>query len=322
MSMTRSILAAGAVGLALTAAAPAHAQYPEKAISIVVSASPGSANDLLARFIADRLSPVLGQSIVVDNRPGGGTRIGAAYVANSPADGYTLMVHSTSMLTTQAIYNDPGYEVVDDFVPISQLARGAMGVIVRSDFPADDLRGFVDYAKANPGEINYGSAGVGSIMHLNAALLGLEADIEIEHIPYGGGAPTLTALLGNEVQMTVIDVSTVQSHVAEGTLKVLAVGSTERLPEMPDVPTMQESGVDMTATLWYGLLGPSGMPEDVLAKLRSTLAELVSNDDFVAAMRERGFQPPITDIAAFEKEIAGGAALWRRVVEEADIEKQ
>ena len=318
---TRWIFAACAV-LSIFSAAVAEAKYPERTVTIVVAAPPGNANDELARRLATKMSERFKQSVIVENKPGAGTTLGAAYVARSKPDGYTLLVTSISLTTTGASFKNPGFDVDRDFHPLGMLGVAPMAVVTNNNIPAKTLNEFVAYAKANPGKLNFGSAGSGSVMHINGELLGLKAGINMMHIPYQGGAPSTAALLANQIQLLVIDVASVLPLVQAGKLRALAVGTPARIKSLPDVPTTVEAGMDLEAVAWYGFFAPRGTPDEVLRELEQQLAEFVSDPAYRREMDGRGWQTPQMKSGEMKARLSAEVAKWREVVKSANIDLQ
>ena len=303
--------------------ATAHAKYPERPVTIVVSATPGAGNDILARLIASKLSDRLKQSFIVENKPGAGGMLGAAYVAKAKPDGYTLMVHSPALAISKAVLKDPGFDVEKDFAPIGMLALAPMSIVTNVDIPVKTLSEFIAFAKKNPGKMNFGSAGNGSLMHVVAELFVMKAGINnMVHVQYQGGAPSVAALMRNEIQMLAIDVDSITAGVQAGKLKVLAVGTPERVKSLPDVPTTVEAGMPFEAVAWYGFFAPAGIPADVLTELDQQTAEVVSDPAYRADMAKRGWQTPLINARAMKARISAEVATWREVAKAANINPQ
>ncbi|MDO8941577.1 MAG: tripartite tricarboxylate transporter substrate-binding protein, partial [Desulfobacterales bacterium] len=260
----------------------ADGAYPERRISIIVAATPGNANDLLARTVARRLSERLKQPVVVENRPGGGGTIGAGLLVQAKPDGYTLMVQSTSLTTAQVVYKTPGFDVERDFAPVVMLGLAPMGVFVNSAMPVNTIAEFVAYAKKNPDKINFGSSGSGGIMHINAERFALETGIQAVHVPYTGGAPAVTALMAGDIQMLIVDIASGLAGLRSGKLKLLAVGAPTRVASMPNVPTTSEAGLSFDPAVWYGLFAPAATPPAVQKILQDEMALMVADPAYRA----------------------------------------
>ncbi|NYT81101.1 tripartite tricarboxylate transporter substrate binding protein [Alcaligenaceae bacterium] len=282
-----------ALGLALAAGATlACAQaYPSKPIKIVVGFPAGGGTDTFTRLIAGEMTKSLGESVVVENRSGANGVIGATSVAKSAPDGYTLMMVVSTHIMNAFSYKDLPFDVIGDFTPISALATTPYVLTANKDFPANSVKDLIDMAKAKPGAIDYASSGSGSTPHLFQALMNEQAGIELTHIPYRGGAPSLNDLLGGQVSLLMQ--STVQSlpYIKDKRVKALAVTSAQRSEALPDVPTIAESGIPgYDAEMWWAVLGPKGMPTDIRRKLETLLIDIVSKKevkDFLASQGAR-----------------------------------
>lgn len=320
----KRVLIAGLCGLVgIATPLVAAAAFPEKLITIVVAATPGNANDLLARAIAAKLTERLKQNVIVENRPGGGGTIGTSTLMRSKPDGYTLMVHSTSLTTSQAMSKAPSYDVERDFTPIVMLANAPMGIFVHPSIPANNLTELVAYGKANPGKLNFGSSGIGSIMHISGELLGLVGGMSMVHVPYQGGAPAVNALMSNEIQALVVDVASALGAVQGGKVKMLAIGSHERLTILPEVPTTAESGLSgYNPAVWYGLFAPAGTPAEVVQLLYDEVSRVTADPTYREDLGKRGSQVPTVTSAQFKALIAAELAKWRDVQTRAKIELQ
>ncbi|MES2535643.1 MAG: tripartite tricarboxylate transporter substrate binding protein [Pseudomonadota bacterium] len=307
-----------AMGAALPVVA-AEPNYPERAISIVVPFTAGNANDAWARTVATRLNERLKQPVVVENRPGAGGTIGAAHVARAKPDGYTLLVNSTTMSTSQLTFKTPGYDIVKDFAPVGLLAYAPMGIFVNGSLPVNSLAEFIAYAKRNPGKINFGSSGSGSIMHLNAERVNLETGMGALHIPYSGGAPAVQALMANDIHFLVIDVASGLPGIQSGRLKLLAIGASTRLPALPNVPTTREAGLSFDPSLWYGIFAPAGTPPEVLKVLRREVNQIVTESPYRAALEARSSNLPPTTIEQFQSALVKEISNYREAIVKAKI---
>jgi tripartite-type tricarboxylate transporter receptor subunit TctC len=296
--------------------------YPEKPISIVVSFAPGSANDLMGRTVAKRLTDSLPRPAVVENRPGAGGMVGAGHVARSKPDGYTLLLGSTSMVTSQLVHKAPGYDVMKDFVPVGMVASAAMGVFINASHPATTLAEFVASAKKNPDKVFYSSSGVGGIMHIEGERFALESGIKGTHVPYSGGAPAIQALLANEVQYVVIDVGFGLPLLRTGKLKLLAVGASQRLAQAPEVPTFGELGLSFSPSLWYGVLAPANTSQTVLNVLRDQLTRLLRDNEYKSMIQTLNAQVPAINHEQFKSLIEKDLAAYRDVITKAKIESK
>jgi tripartite-type tricarboxylate transporter receptor subunit TctC len=271
-----ALLSLLALAFACATGAPLHAQtYPTKPIRLVVPFGPGGPTDVSARIVAQVVQSALGQSVIIENRPGAGGALGTRSVANAEPDGYTLLIGTSATLgVVPALMKNPGYDPLKSFAPVAKVADSTIVLVAPASFPASTVKEFIAYAKANPGKLSYASAGVGNQTHLVAELFKSKAGIDAVHVPYKSGAEMVTAILGEQVQMTFPDVSILIPLIREGKLKALAVTTTQRHPELPDVPTMIESGIpDFIITFWSGVMAPAGTPVDVVTKLNGAIAD-------------------------------------------------
>src|SRR5687768_4614153 len=265
--------------LSLFAEAAAAQDYPSRPVRILVGFAPGGGVDISARLLANKLSEYLGQQFVVENKPGAGTNIAAAEVAKSVPDGYTLFMNSPAVVINTALYAKPPYQM-RDFTGVSIFAATTNLLVVPAAFEAKSVQELVRIAKARPGALNYGSAGQGTTQHLAAELFKLRTGTNIVHIPYKGSAPSLTALLGGEVEMTFANIPAISSHVKSKRLRALANAGTKRSDQMAEVPTLKESGINgVEVVVWYGVLAPAGTPKEIVNSLSSSIAKISRNPD-------------------------------------------
>lgn len=319
----RHLLTTG-LGLAGLAALPAMAQdkFPSRPITLVVPFPPGGSVDIMARQYSEPLSRVLGVPIVVENRAGAGGSVGAQYVARSKADGYTLVVSSqSSHLANPLTQPKIGYDPVKDFENIAILGRQPNALVVHSSLPFKTFKEFIDYAKKNPGKLNYGSGGVGSMGQLNVEMLKVSTGVFTTHIPYRGGTPLITGVLGNEVQFILDNLVIMLPHIQAGKVRALAVAADQRLPQLPDVPTMAEVGhPELNLTSWTGLAAPAGTPDAVVQTLYKAVRQVATSPAMVANLKDRGvIVPEEMSPAAFEKMMADRIVKFGAVVKRAGI---
>jgi tripartite-type tricarboxylate transporter receptor subunit TctC len=259
-----------------------HAQsYPSRNITLIVPFPPGGSTSLVGRVVADKMSQLLGQSIVVDNRGGAGGTVGTKAVAKSEPDGYTLLAAYTGTLAIgPSLYRNAGYDPRKDFEPIGSIGCAPTSLVVHPSFPVKSVAELIAYAKANPGKVNFGSAGVGTVGHITGEYFAHATGIKIVHIPYKGTGPALGDLLGGHIPMSFSPIATTAGNVRGGLLRGLAVTSTRRNTLLPDVPTMIEAGVpDFDASLCYGLVAPAGTPRAVIDRLNEALRTALASDD-------------------------------------------
>ncbi|HVF63719.1 MAG TPA: tripartite tricarboxylate transporter substrate binding protein [Casimicrobiaceae bacterium] len=318
-SWTRAIGVALAV-LGITAA-NAQERYPSKPIRLVVPFPAGGSTDIIGRLVAQKLSERLGQPVVVDNRGGAGGTIGTDNAAKSPADGYTLLLSTTSTLAVApAAYAKLAYDPVKDFVPVSLVAITPYLLVVNTGVKANTLAEFVTLAKSQPGKLNYASAGNGTTTHLAMEMLKDVAKFDAVHIPFKGNAPAELATLAGDVQALFGSMPAILQQTKAGKLRPLAVGSTARSPALPDVPTVAESGFPgFEATLWLGVSAPTGTPKPILDRLEAELKAIVAMPDFREGMARNGADPVSTSSSEFAKLIGDDIARYGKVVKAANI---
>jgi tripartite-type tricarboxylate transporter receptor subunit TctC len=268
---------------AIAAALPAWSQvFPSRAVKVVVPTSPGGATDAFARALATRLSVAWEQAVVVENRPGANQILGAEFVSKSAPDGYTLLVSdASSFVMNPHLYKNLPYDGVNGFTPITVLVRFPWVIAVHPSVPASNFRELVAYAKANPGKLSYGSFGLGSSAHISVDYLKNLLGIDIVHVPYKGAAPAVTDLLSGRIQMMMVTPLLVEPHARAGKLRLVAAATAQRIPGLPDLPTVAESGVPgYEAGTWFALAGPAGMPREIVAKIYADTAKTLADPAF------------------------------------------
>jgi tripartite-type tricarboxylate transporter receptor subunit TctC len=314
-----------AATLAGSVATPALAQgdpaqtYPTKPIRIIVGFGPGGGNDIFARLIGQKLGERLGQPVLVENKPGAGAIIGTDYVAKAAPDGYTLLIGATGAMTINAaVYSKLPYDTVRDFAPISMIASFPLLLCVNAAAPAKTLAELVAYAKANPAKANYASSS--AAFHLATELFKMKTGAPLEHIAYKSSGEMLTAVVGGEVLVALADAPPVSGHLKGGKIRALAVTSTQRMAEYPDVPTMAEAGVaDLEVRLWSGLFAPAATPAGIVKKLEKELMEIVRLPDVNERLKGLGVDPsggPGQELAA---RIAAEIPRWTAIAKAANI---
>ncbi|MBK6614376.1 tripartite tricarboxylate transporter substrate binding protein [Ottowia sp.] len=324
-STRRQLLGAG-LGLGLTGLAPLAAQadekYPSRPITLVVPFPPGGSVDIMARQYSEPLARALGVPIVVENRPGAGGSVASLSVARAKPDGYTLVASSqSSHLANPLTQPKVGYDPVKDFENITILGRLPNALVVHASLPIRSVQEFIDYAKKNPGKLNYGSGGTGSMGQLNVEMFKAVTGVQTTHIPYRGGSPLITAVLANEVQFILDNLVIMLPHVQAGKVRALAVASEQRLPQLPDVPTLAEVGYpQLNLSSWTGLAAPGGTPAPIVQTLYKAVRQAATSPALVASLNERGVIPPEEmPPAAFEKMMAERLARFGEVVRKAGI---
>jgi tripartite-type tricarboxylate transporter receptor subunit TctC len=307
--------------VALIAAAPIAAaqDYPTRPITLVVGYAAGGGNDIMARIAAEKMSPVLGQQIVIENRGGAGGSIATRAVAKAAPDGYTLVLGGTGTLAINpTLYSNVGYDPRKDFAPIGLIGTSALVLVVHPSIPAHDVKELIAYAKANPGKLTYASAGVGSGIHLAAEYFRFQASIEMTHVPYKGSAPALTDLVGGHVSMYFSSLPPAIALVKEGKLRALAVTGLKRSPVFPDLPTVAEQGLPgFEAVLHYGIVAPAGTPRPIIDKLNAALREALGDAGVSGRIAMEGAEPLATTPEQYAADIDTEETKWSAIVKKA-----
>jgi tripartite-type tricarboxylate transporter receptor subunit TctC len=281
-----------AAALALTNQSASAQAYPAKPIKIVVPSPPGGSTDLLARAIGQRLQAGWGQSVIIENKPGAGLRLGAEAVAKSPADGYTLLMAAVHHSIAQAVYKKRTYEFEKDLTPISIVAIVPNVLIVPAALPVKNVKEFIALAKAQPGKIAYGSTGNGTAHHIIGEQFNDMAGTQLLHVPYKGSGPALTDLMGGQIQAMFDTVASCLPHIQAGKLKPLAVATAKRSAALPDVPTLAESGLTgFDIATWFGLMAPAGTPAEIVAKLQKEIAGMLATPEMRSQLTAAGAEP-------------------------------
>jgi len=317
ISLLASLLAAGAP------ASAAQSNYPNKPIRMVVPFAPGGGSDISARILAAGLQDVLGQTIVVDNRPGAGSILGCDIVAKANPDGYTTLLGNISMAFNTAIYKKLPYDVMRDFAPISLVTDQPNILVAHPSLPPKSFKAFIAHAEANPGKLNFGSAGRGSGTHLAMEMLLMSRKLQLTHIPYKGTGPALTALLGNQISVFFSTFASALPHVKGGRLNAYAVTSAKRTKQLPQVPTVAESGFPgYEYSTWYGLLAPAGTPRAILDKLNREAVRVLKSDGTRNRYLSQGVEPIPSTSAQYVAHLKSEVQKWTKVVRAARIPQQ
>jgi tripartite-type tricarboxylate transporter receptor subunit TctC len=297
----------------------AWAAFPDKPIKIIIGFPAGGPLDAHIRLLSDKLQSVLGQPVIVDYKSGAGGAVGAQFVMQSPTDGYTLLLANTgTMVINPAIYTKSPYETLRDFQPIARTAQQPLALIVNNEVPVNTLKEFIAYAKANPGKLNYGSAGNGGISHLVPEMLKSETGIFMVHIPFKGSAPAFTDLIAGHVQFMAESVPQAANYAKQGKVKALAVTSAKRNPALPNKPTVIETGVaNLDVVGFYGILAPKGTPPEVVNKLSQAFKETLDSPDIQKKMIDQGADPAYLNSDQFTKYLAVEMPRWAKAVKQA-----
>jgi tripartite-type tricarboxylate transporter receptor subunit TctC len=311
---------------ALACVAPngsAQTAFPTKPVRILVGAPPGGSNDIFARAIAQRISPALGQPVVVENRPGANQLIAADLTAKAPPDGHTLYITTTSFAAGVAIQPKQPFDPINDLTGVTMVANGPMVLVVHPSLPARTAKDLVAIARARPGQLNYTSSGIGSINHMAMEILKSAARIDVVHIPHKGMAPALTDLMAGNVQMVIVSLPSVTAQMKSGRLRALGVTSSKRTSFMPDLPTISESGVrGYEASLWWGILAPGRTPKTALDKLNSEIHKAMAAVEMKKVFADFGAEAAPTTPEVFTTMVRREIAKWSKVVKDANIKPE
>jgi len=321
--MFRMIVALAAASLFATTPHVQAQDYPSRPIRMIVPFAPGGGSDISARTMTDALGQALGTTIVVDNRPGAGSVLGADIASKSPPDGYTLFLGNISMAFNAALYKKLPFNAIRDFIPISLATEQPNIIVAHPSLPAKNFKEFVALAKSQPGKLTYASAGLGSGTHLAMEMLMMSQKIQLVHVPYKGTGPAITALLGNETNAFMSTFASALPHVKSSRLRGIAVTTKKRAGPLPDVPTVAESGVPgFEYATWYGILTPTGTPKPIVDKLNKTIVAVLSAPDMKQRYERQGMEATPSTSAEFIKHLREETAKWAKVVREAKIPQQ
>ncbi|MGC4076398.1 MAG: tripartite tricarboxylate transporter substrate binding protein [Rubrivivax sp.] len=315
--ITRRTWIAAAALTAAGAALPALAQpaYPNKPIKLVVGYAAGGATDVIARLVGQKLGDSLGQTVVIDNRAGANSNVGAEAVARSPADGYTLYVYTIANTINATLYPKLGYDPEKDFEPIGLIAKVPNILVVNKDVPVKTLAEYVAYTKAQPQGVTFASSGSGSSIHLSGEMFKMVTKLNMLHVPYRGSAPAVSDLLGGQVQSMFDNAPSAMPHIQSGRLRPIAITSPQRSPLLPDVPTFIESGyADFDVQSWFGLAAPAGTPAAIVTKLNAELAKVLALPEVKKRLAEIGATPAGGSPADMRKFAAAEIKRWNAVV--------
>jgi len=320
------MLLAGCMGLApgvqgQTGPSP----YPNRPIKFIVPLTPGGGNDVVARIIADRMTPAVGQPVVVENKPGAGGNIGTEYTARQPADGYTILITTPTHVVNTNFYLKLPYDPIRDFSPVSMVAMIPFVLAVNASFPAQNVKELIALAKTQPGRLTFGTAGIGTPHHIATEMLRSMTGIELVHVPYKGAAGIVIALVSNEISMTIGAINSLLPHIRSGKLRALAVAGSARTQVLADVPTIAEAGALPGYALdsWFGVLAPAGTPAEIIERLNTEINRAV-RDQVVAKERlaAAGIEPVGTTPERFGEMLREELGKWARVAKEAGIKPE
>lgn len=316
-TLAAATLAVAGMGSALAADA-----YPDKPLTMVVPFSAGGTTDILARIVGQALGQELGQTIIIENKPGAGGNIGAQQASRAKADGYTLFMGTVGThAINQALYKKLPYDPAKDFAPLSRVANVPNLLVAHPSRPYKTVQEMIAYAKKHPGEVTYGSPGSGASPHVSGALFQSMTGAELTHVPYKGSAPAISDLLGNQIAVMFDNMPSAIQHVRSGKLRPIAVTTAKRSPELPDVPTIAEAGVPgYEATSWFGLWAVAGTPAPILTKLQTALTKVLKDPAVAKKIADQGGEVVIETPAQFDAFIKSEAAKWGKVVKESGAE--
>jgi tripartite-type tricarboxylate transporter receptor subunit TctC len=304
------------VGAVLAAVAPAlAADYPTKPVRWIVTYPPGGTTDLLARLMGNYLSEHLGQTFVIENKPGGGNNIGTEFVARAPHDGYTLLLVNPANGINQSLYKNLKFNILTDIAPVAGIIRVPNVMEVTPNFPAKNVAEFIAYAKANPGKVNMASSGTGTSVHMSGELFMAMTGVKMAHVPYKGAGPALVDLMAGTVDVIFDNLPSSIGHIQGGKIRAMAVTTEKRSATLPDVPTVAETVPGYEASAWFGIGAPKGTPADVIDKLNKAVNEALEDPKMVARLAELGGTPMAGTPADFGKVMESEVAKWKKVVE-------
>ena len=313
---------AATLAIACYATAAVAQTYPSKPIKAIVPYTPGSPVDVLARVVTQQVSARLGQSIVIDNRPGAGTTIGTKLAASADPDGYTLLIGATSFILSFSLYQNLEYDPVKSFAPVAMLAYSPQVLVIAPSVPAATVQEFIAYAKANPGKLNFGF-GLGTLPQILGESFKAVTGTDIASIPYKGGAQAITDMLGGRIQMNFGTTATLLPLIQQGKVRALAVTTQTRSKDLPDVPTMVESGLPELALIFSaGLLAPAGTPADIIHKLNFETNEAMKTPELTASMAKLGFEPQIWSTQDYSAFLADEMRRWPPIVKAAGVKPE
>jgi tripartite-type tricarboxylate transporter receptor subunit TctC len=297
------------------------ADYPSKPIKIVVTFPPGGSADAIIRILSTRLNDKLGQALVIDNRPGAGGNIGLSVVAKAAPDGYVLGVGAAGGLTANSsLYPQMPFDVAKDFQPITMLAAIPFVLVGHPSVPADNMQQLIAYAKSQPGKVSIGHGGNGTAMHLSTALFTQMTDLKMIEVPYRGSGPAAMDTLSGQIQLSITDLAAALPHIKAGKLKAFAVTSPKRLNNLPEVPTLAESGLTgYDSTGWFGLVAPAGTPAAIIQRLHTEFTAALNDEAIKTQMRQSGMEPVATSMEGLDAYIKSETQKWARVIRQANI---
>jgi tripartite-type tricarboxylate transporter receptor subunit TctC len=308
--------------LAIAAPVSQAQPYPSKPVRIIVPFAPGGGSDFIARFMAQRLTAGLGTQVIVENKPGAGGVIGIEQGIRSPADGYTLVLIASSYTVNPSVYK-LNFDPVADITPIVQMSQGPLLVVVHPSVPVKTAKDLIAMAKAKPGELNFATPGQGSVIHMATEYFDNMAKIKMNHVPYKGTGPALTDTVAGQTQVLFSSTATALPHVKSGRLKAIGVTTAKRIPALPDVPTVMESGLPgYEVVLWHGLIGPKGLPKDVVARISAEVNKALKLKETAEQLQSDGVSPAGGTPDQFGTQIRKEIEVWRKVAADAGVKAE
>ena len=312
------------VAATLPASPAAQAQstvgaYPTRPVKFIVPITPGGSNDVVARLLAQKLGDAWGQPVVVENRPGAGMNLGTDAVAKSAPDGYTWLLGANNIFVTNPHVGKTPFDGFKDFAPVSMVATVPFVLVVHPSVPASNVAELVEYAKKNPGKLNYASSGNGSPQHLAAEMLSHVAGLKMQHVPYKGAIPAITDLLGGRIQVFIGAVNSLLPHIKEGKLRQLAGAGGKRFAAFPDLPAIAETVPGVAVDIWLGVFMPAGVPKDIITKVNADIAKVLNAADVKATLALQGIEPTLSTPEALTTIIRDDHARWGKVIRDANI---
>src|SRR3989442_1096108 len=323
MRSTKFVLGTLALLAAVLGVAPAMGQqYPTKPVRIIVPFAPGGGNDFIARFVAQRLTEALGKQVIVENKPGAGGVLGIEQGIKAAPDGYTLTLIASSYTVNPSVYK-LNFDPVNDITPIIQMSQGPLLIVVPPSLPVKNTKELIALAKSKPGQVNFASSGQGSVIHLATELFDSMAGIKMNHIPYKGTGPALTDTIGGQTDVFFSSTATALPHVQAGKLRAIAVTTAKRIPALPNVPTVAESGVPgYEVTLWHGLIGPKGLPHPIVERINGEVTKALSLKQTAEQLQNDGVAPAGGTPEQFAAQIKKEIELWRKVAADAGVKAE
>ena len=320
MRITRALVFVFGLIAALQGAVALGETYPSKPVRLIVTYPPAGSSDLMGRILGQKLAELWGQPVIVENKPGAAGSIGMDYAAHQPPDGYSFLIGNLGPVTVNPLLSKVPYDVDRDFVPVSLIATGPNVLVVNPKTPVKNLGELIAYARANPGKLNFGSGGPGSVAHLSGEMLKSLAHVDIVHVPYKGGILSVNDLIAGHVQMVFSDALPVMQHIRAGTLRALAITSPERSPLVPDVPTCIESGVPgLVAVNWWGVLLPAGTPKAIADKFYADLVKVMRDPDVKEKFAQLGVEAVSSTEEQFAAYMRSETSKYAKLVKEANI---